>query len=112
MQTFEKIVDFIKTHFEVEEQIPLHQPVFVGNERKYINECINSTFVSSVGRYVSEFENKFADFVGSRHAIATVNVKFYFEGPFTVFSNLDCVLRSTMKSRHWLKITTVKRNNP
>ena len=73
MQTFEKIVDFIKTHFEVEEQIPLHQPVFVGNERKYINECINSTFVSSVGRYVSEFENKFADFVGSRHAIATVN---------------------------------------
>ena len=68
-----QIVDFIKQTFNTNEFIPLHEPLFIGNEKKYLNDCIDSTFVSSVGKYVDEFEKKFASFVGSRYAIATVN---------------------------------------
>ncbi|QDM00875.1 LegC family aminotransferase [Aliarcobacter butzleri] len=69
----QKIVDFIKETFKTQEFIPLHEPRFVGNEKKYLNDCIDSTFVSSVGKYVDTFEKEFAKTVGSKFAIATVN---------------------------------------
>ena len=69
----EKIVDFIKHTFNTNKFIPLHEPRFNGNERKYLNDCIDSTFVSSVGKYVDTFEKEFAKTVGSKYAIATVN---------------------------------------
>jgi perosamine synthetase len=53
--------------------VPLHRPVFEGNERQYLIDCIDSKFVSSVGAKVTEFEEKVAEFIGSKHAIATVN---------------------------------------
>lgn len=53
--------------------IPLHRPVFVGNERRYLTECIDSNFVSSVGARVTEFEQRVAAFTGCSHAVATVN---------------------------------------
>ena len=53
--------------------IPLHRPIFEGNEKQYLIECIDSNFVSSVGKKVSEFEKMIAKFTGSKHAIATVN---------------------------------------
>jgi aminotransferase in exopolysaccharide biosynthesis len=53
--------------------IPLHRPVFEGNERKYLIGCIDSNFVSSVGAKVTEFEDMIADFTGAKYAIATVN---------------------------------------
>ena len=53
--------------------IPLHRPVFEGNERQYLVDCIDSNFVSSVGEKVTEFEDKIAKYTGSKHAIATVN---------------------------------------
>ena len=53
--------------------IPLHRPVFEGNERQYLVDCIDSNFVSSVGAKVSEFESIVAGFTGSKYAIATVN---------------------------------------
>jgi len=56
-----------------DEFIPLHRPVFEGNERKYLVDCIDSNFVSSVGAKVTEFEQKVAEFTGSNYAIATVN---------------------------------------
>ena len=46
--------------------IPLHRPVFQGNERQYLIDCIDSNFVSSVGAKVTEFEQKIAEFTGSR----------------------------------------------
>ena len=55
------------------EFIPLHRPVFEGNEKKYMTDCIDSNFVSSVGVKVTEFENMIAEFTGSKYAIATVN---------------------------------------
>ena len=53
--------------------IPLHRPVFEGNERQYLTDCIDSNFVSSVGAKVVEFEEKVAEFTGSKYAVATVN---------------------------------------
>lgn len=53
--------------------IPLHRPVFGGNEKQYLAECIESNFVSSVGVKVSEFENLVASFCGSKYGIATMN---------------------------------------
>ena len=52
---------------------PLHRPVFEGNERQYLIDCIDSNFVSSVGAKVTEFEKKVAEFTGSKYAVATVN---------------------------------------
>jgi len=52
--------------------IPLHRPVFQGNERQYLVDCIDSNFVSSVGVKVAEFEEKVANFVGTKYAVATV----------------------------------------
>ena len=69
----EEIIEFVKQTFNTRDFIPLHEPRFVGNEKKYINDCIDSTFVSSVGKYVDMFEDQFAKKVGSRFAIATVN---------------------------------------
>ena len=53
--------------------IPLHRPVFEGNEKAYLVDCIDSNFVSSVGIKVEEFENHIAAFAGTKYAIATVN---------------------------------------
>lgn len=64
---------FIREQFDSTNFIPLHEPRFAGNEKKYLNDCIDSTFVSSVGKYVDQFEQSVADFVGSSHAVAVVN---------------------------------------
>ena len=56
-----------------EDIVPLHRPLFKGNERQYLVDCIDSNFVSSVGSKVIEFENSVAKFTGSKYAIATVN---------------------------------------
>lgn len=53
--------------------IPLHRPVFEGNEKQYLIDCIDSNFVSSVGAKVTEFEQQIAGFTGAGFAIATVN---------------------------------------
>ena len=67
------IVEFIQKTFATQEFIPLHEPRFIGNEKKYLNDCIDSTFVSSVGKYVDTFEKEFAKTVGTKYAVATVN---------------------------------------
>lgn len=53
--------------------IPLHRPVFAGREKQYLNECVDSNYVSSVGEKVVEFERAVANFSGSQFAVATVN---------------------------------------
>jgi perosamine synthetase len=53
--------------------IPLHRPVFEGPERRWLVECIDSNFVSSVGARVTEFEERVAAFTGAGFAVATVN---------------------------------------
>lgn len=53
--------------------VSLHEPVFAGNEKKYLSECIDSGYVSSVGQFVSKFETCLRDYAGAAHAIAVVN---------------------------------------
>jgi len=75
MEKFEKIVRFIRDLYnkDVNTIISLHEPRFIGNEKRYVMDCIDSTFVSSVGKYVDRFEIELAKFVGAGYAVATVN---------------------------------------
>lgn len=70
---FKEYIDFIKAQFPKQEFIPLHEPKFLGNEKKYLIDCIDSTFVSSVGKYVDTFENELAKYTGAKYAVACVN---------------------------------------
>jgi len=70
---FEDVINFIQSIYQSKDFIPLHEPLFIGNEKKYLNECIDSTFVSSVGKFVDEFEEKIAKYTGARYAVATSN---------------------------------------
>lgn len=71
---FELTAGFIRNTFKRPEGfIGLHEPVFTGNERKYTIDAIDSTFVSSVGKYVDRFEEAIAEFTGAKRAIACVN---------------------------------------
>ena len=70
---FEDVISFVQNRYKTTEFIPLHEPRFTGNEKKYLNECIDSTFVSSVGKFVDEFEGKIAQYTGAKYSIATSN---------------------------------------
>ncbi len=74
MDQFAEITGFIRSIFQQEKDfIPLHAPVFLGNEKQYIEECIDSTFVSSVGKFVNQFELEIARYTGVNNAVACVN---------------------------------------
>ncbi len=64
---------FIRDLYQTKDFIPLHAPRFDGNEKKYVQETIDSTFVSSVGKFVDDFERKIESYTGAAKAVATVN---------------------------------------
>ena len=67
-------INFIRSYFKEKENfIPLHIPSFIGNEKKYLEDCIDSTFVSSVGAYVDLFEEKMSQFTQTKKSVAVVN---------------------------------------
>jgi perosamine synthetase len=70
---FKNTINFIQEMYDTNTFLPLHEPIFFGNEKKYLNECIDSTFVSSVGKFVDNFESMMAEYTGAKYAIATVN---------------------------------------
>ena len=70
---FEDVVNFIQETYQTTDRIHLHEPSFFGNEREYLSDCIDSTFVSSVGKYVTQFESLVAEFSGTKYAVATSN---------------------------------------
>ena len=71
---FDRFVKFVRDVFnEGSGFIPLHEPRFTGNEKKYVADAIDSTFVSSVGQYVNHFEKQIRDYTGASYAIATTN---------------------------------------
>ena len=73
MQNFDEIVSIVKHRFKNQTSIPLHEPCFIGNEKKYLNSCIDSSYVSSVGEFVSSLEKEISSYTGSNYGIATVN---------------------------------------
>jgi len=68
----QQIIDAIKSAISAETAV-LHEPQFQGNEWLYIKECLDSTYVSSVGKFVDRFEADLTDYTGARHAVAVVN---------------------------------------
>ncbi|MBF4208530.1 LegC family aminotransferase [Pseudomonas donghuensis] len=70
---FDSLVRFVRDQYGTNDFIPLHAPVFSGNEQKYVAETIESTFVSSVGAFVDRFEHDMQAYTGSPRAVATVN---------------------------------------
>jgi len=73
MSNYSDVIGFIKNQFNNKEFIPLHEPRFLGNEKKYVVETIDSTFVSSVGTYVDKFELMMSSISGTKKSIAVVN---------------------------------------
>lgn len=73
MMDFNQVLKAIKSCFPGEDRIILHEPRFWGNEKEYLIDTINTTFVSSVGAYVDRFENELAKFTHTTKAVAVVN---------------------------------------
>ncbi|MDB3961733.1 LegC family aminotransferase [Paracoccaceae bacterium] len=68
-----QLIKFIRDYFSTNEFVPLHSPIFAGNEIRNVTDTIESTFVSSVGSYVEAFEKEIASYTSSPKAVATVN---------------------------------------
>ena len=74
MRKINKTISFIrKIHNNINDNIFLHEPSFEGNEKLYVNDAIDSTFVSSIGEYVNKFETDISVYTNTKKAIATVN---------------------------------------
>jgi len=70
---YEDTIDFIRSVYRSKGVIPLHEPQFIGNEKKYLNECIDSTYVSSSGSFIDKLEDNIAKYTGAKYAVATSN---------------------------------------
>jgi perosamine synthetase len=70
---YNDIIQYIQNLYPNYGKIPLHAPVFFGNEKQYLSECIDTTFVSSVGQFVDRFEEMLAAYTGAKKAIVCVN---------------------------------------
>ena len=70
---FSEFINFVRDIYGTKKKISLHEPKFIGNEKKYLNQCIDTNFVSSIGKFVDKFEKKIAKYTGVKHAIATNN---------------------------------------
>ena len=70
---YEETINFIRSIYNSEDVIPLNEPQFIGNEKKYLNDCIDSTYVSSSGIFIDKLERNIANFTGAKYAVATTN---------------------------------------
>ncbi|MEQ1530169.1 MAG: LegC family aminotransferase [Methylococcales bacterium] len=70
---YKDFIRLVRDIYQTDAFIPLHEPRFIGNEKSYLNDVIDSTFVSSVGEYVDSFETQMAAYTGAKYAIAAVN---------------------------------------
>ena len=70
---FNEFINFTRGIYGTKKNIPLHEPKFFGNEKKYLNQCIDTTFVSSVGKFIDKFEKKIVKYTGAKYAVATTN---------------------------------------
>jgi aminotransferase in exopolysaccharide biosynthesis len=73
MSNYSEVIGFIKNQFDNKSFIPLHEPRFIGNEKKYVIDTIDSTYVSSVGAYVDKFEVMMSSISGTNKSVAVVN---------------------------------------
>ena len=70
---YSEFIKFVHELYETNDFVPLSVPTFVGNEKKYLEECIDSTFVSSVGKFVDRFEEMVTEYTGAKKAVVCVS---------------------------------------
>ena len=70
---YNNVISFIRNLYCNQQFVPLSVPKFIGNEKKYLDECIDTTFVSSVGKFVDRFENDMAAYTGAKKAVVCVS---------------------------------------
>ena len=73
MENFNTVTEYIKDLYGTREFIPLHVPKFRGKEKEYLSQCIDTTFVSSVGKFVDRFEEQMTQISKTKKAVAVVN---------------------------------------
>ena len=74
MNNYQNFISFTRSLYKKPTGfLPLHEPRFLGNEKKYVLDAIDSTFVSSVGAYVDKFEEMMCQITGAKYAVAIVN---------------------------------------
>lgn len=73
MSKYAKTIEFIHSLYPKSEFVPLHAATFSGNEKQYLNECIDTTYVSSVGEFVTRFERMVAEYTGAKRAVVCVS---------------------------------------
>ena len=73
MKKFDDIIGYVRDLYSTTDFIPLHVPRFNGKEKEYLEHCIDSTFVSSVGKFVDQFEAQIAQISNTKKAVAVVN---------------------------------------
>lgn len=73
MSMYSDVIKYIHELYGTNDFVPLSVPVFIGNEKKYLEECIDTTFVSSVGKFVDRFEDMVAEYTGAKKAIVCVS---------------------------------------
>ena len=80
------IIHFIQDYYKTKKFVGLHEPRFIGNEKKYLIDAVDSTFVSSIGQYVNKFEKDVCTFTKTNSALSVVNgtaaiqLSFYLSG--------------------------------
>lgn len=72
-EKYRNLISLVRQIYGPSGAIPLHEPRFLGNEKQYLADCIDTTYVSSVGPYVDRFEAMMCEITGARAAVATVN---------------------------------------
>lgn len=70
---YSQVISFVKSIYGTDGFVPLSVPKFIGNEKKYLEECIDTTFVSSVGKFVDRFEEMVAEYTGAKKAVVCVS---------------------------------------
>jgi aminotransferase in exopolysaccharide biosynthesis len=73
MKYNQEITEYIKSLYNYQNPVLLHCPEFLGNEKKYLAECIDTKYVSYIGRFVIGMEDKIKEIIGVKHAVALVN---------------------------------------
>jgi len=67
------LIEFTRELYQTQDFTPLHEPRFIGREKELVVECIDSTFVSSLGKFAAQFERQIAKYTSIKHAVATVS---------------------------------------
>ncbi len=70
---YKEVIEFIKSLYPNQNPVPLHAPVFSGNEKQYLLDCIDSTYVSYLGEFVTKFEETVSTYTGAKYSISMVN---------------------------------------